>query len=579
MAALEFAGDFTSPTQLLPALYSYPEMASAAAWQAGHAQMEPATDVVITVYGSTYKPIGEINDYISLEVESKRNDMGTATIVLKSTDGLVPSIMQCTKTVVPITIELGAYYRWSGRVNSYAYALNNKETTVTLECIDDFAWFSRMLIWPNFLLPIEIQFPSNAIFVGPAITCVLTMVAEQAFRLQTGLWEAINSPLDFIGGLADNWEYFVEKWQMSGGPLDYAISPIAVQFIDPLFDTSPWVALTGRMDKIFDLAKDTLMNYGLSLQIDLWLPGDPQPATESMGVSFVAFPIELKGPTLIVSCVDRSGVSGPTGTFIDGVIEDVVDLQNSLLGNTLSPFLNPNNEYYPSDLGINIAPALGVNFVPSWVLFNADAPKYGGLLNFKLTGYHPLAASVIGGGKSPQWLDDLINATLEFIIDAIEITVGFSGIPDTLLNGTFDDIFLAFQEQTNYQRLQDLGPFAFPEYFTKTGASAYTLDEWFALLQGMIDTQGYNCVQLTWENGFPYTIGQDIFIGSLVSFVLNQQLYTDYIYSVKLTDNRKTRAQVEIIVGDGKREVNPILRVVRMLTGIEEAINVITLST
>lgn len=577
MASIANSADFTDPNNLLPALRSYPELASAAAWEAAQKQQMPPTDTVVTFYGKTYKPIGECYDYISLEVESKRNDMGTATIVLKSTDPLVPYIMQATTTVVPVTIQLGDNFRWSGRVNSYAYALNDKNVTLTVECIDDFAWFSRILVWPNFLLPLQVQFPKNAIFLGPAITCVLTMVSEQTFRLQSGLWEFVDNLLS----LDLDWKaWFGTLLESDGNPLDMLMTPLMVQFIDPIFDASPWVALTGRMDKIFDLVKDTLMNYGLSLTANVWLPGDPQPATQSMGFSFIPFPVPLTLPTILVNCVDRSGVVGPTGTFLDGLLKDVVDLQASVLGQTLSPFLNPNNEYYPANLGVNIAPALGINFVPSWVVFNGDETReYSGLLSFKLTGYHPLAYTVIGGGKSPQWIDDLINATLEFIIDAIEILIGFTGIPDSLLNGTFDDIFLAFQQQENAARRISLGPYGFPEYFTRTGASAYTLDEWFALMQAMFDTQGYNCIQLSWENGFPYTIGKDIFLGALVSFVLNGQLYTDYVYSVKLKDNRKTRAQVEIIVGNGKREVNPILRVVRMITGIEEIVNVLTMST
>lgn len=579
MASLGNAADFSNPDNLLPALFSYPEMASAAAFSAAQAQQKPSTETVVVIYSSTYQIIGECADYISLEAEWKRNDMGQMTIVLKSSDPLVPTVMTCTTTVVPVTVQQGNM-RWSGRVNSYAYALDNKETTVTVECIDDFAWFSRIMVWPDFLLPIEVQFPSNAVFVGPACNVVLTMVSEQAFRLQSGLWEFLNNPINSVLAADSEWTFFFKKWEETGmKPTEMLITPIVVQFIDPIFDTSPWVAVTGRMDKIFDLCKDLLMNYGLSLTASLWLPGDPQPATVSMGVSFLPFKTELTVPTIVVSCVDRSGVVGPSSTMVEGFITDVVDLEASLLGNTLSPFLNPNNEYFPSGLGINIAPALGVNFVPSWVIFNGDNVDANGLLTFKLTGYHPLAHTVIGGGKSPQWLDDLINATLEFLIDAIEITVGFTGIPDDLLNGTFDDIILAFQQQENFQRRSDLGPYGFPEYFTKTGASAYTLDEWFALMQGMFDTQGYNCIQLTWENGFPYTVGQDVFLGGLVSFVLNAQMYTDYVFSIKLKDDRKTRAQVEVIVGDGKREVNPILRVVRMLTGLQEVVNVLSMSS
>ena len=566
--------DYTQPGNLLPALYSDPATASTAAWQAAQPDRSQVTDLVVTVYGKTYQIIGEINDYISLEAEFKRNDMGTATIVLKGSDPIIPAIMQATTTVVPITIQVGAL-RWSGRVNSYAYTLEKKVKTFTVECVDDFTWFSRILVWPNFLLPIEIQFPKNAIYIGPAVTCILTMIAEQCFRLQSGIWELFNN----LGSLDLDWRSWFGTILLShGNPLDMLMTPIMVQFVNPVFDGSPWVALLGRMDKIHDLVKDTLLNYGLVLTASLWLPGDPQPATQSMGVSFLPFAVPLTQPTILVSCVDRSGVTGPTGTFVDGLVKTVVDLQASILGQDLSPFLNPHGKYYPANLGVSIAPRLGVNFVPSWVVFNGDDINAGGLTDFKLSGYAPLCHTVIGGGKSPQWLDDLINATLTFIIDAIELTIGFTGIPDDLLNGSFDDIILAFQQQENFSRRQALGPYAFPEYFTKTGASAYTLDEWFALMQAMFDTKGYNCVQLTWVDGFPYKVGVDVFIGSLVSFVLGGQLYTDYIYSIKLTDNRKVRSRVEVIVGDGKREVNPVLRVVKMISGVEAAVNAITMS-
>ena len=550
--------------------------ASAAAAAVARWKQIPSNDIVITVYSKTYEAIGEINDHISCEAEWKRNDMGSATIVLKGDDPLVDTIMQATSAVVPITIQVGDNLRWSGRVNNYALSLDTKNETLTVECIDDFTWFQRILVWPNFLLPIEVQFPKNAIYVGPVVTCILTMIAEQAFRLQSGMWEFI----DNIGSLDFQWQAWMGTFlESDGNPLDMLMTPIMVQFVNPIFDTSPWIAVQGRMDKIYDLVKDLLMNYGLSLTATLWLPGDPQPATESMGVSFLPFEVPLTQPTILVSCVDRSGVTGNTGTFIDGLTKTVVDLQQSIMGQSLAPFLNPGNEYYPAALGVNIAPSLGINFVPSWVVFNGDDINAGGAITYKLSGYAPIAHTIIGGGKSPQWLDDLINATLEFLIDAIELTIGFTGVPDDLLNGTFDDILFAFQMQENSTRRHAGGPYMFPEYFTKTGASAFTLDEWFALMQASFDTSGYNCIQLKWSNGYPYTVGQDVFLGSLVSFVRKGQLYTDYVYSIKLKDDRKTRAEVDIIVGNGKREVNPILRVVKMITGVEEVINTISMSS
>lgn len=575
MAALIYEEDWANNNAaLLSALMSGNDLLASAASSVAAKQVQtPSTDITVTVYSKVYTPLGEITDWISLDCEFKRNDMGTAEIIVKGNDPIVPIIQQCVTTVVPIVIQVGDNLRWSGRVNEYAFALENKMTTCTISCVDDFTYISRMLVWPNFLMPIQIQFPKNAIFVGPAINCVLTMIAEQAFRLQTG-W------LDLFADFAvdDDWVQWFDQLGENVNPLDQLVTPLAVQFVSPLYDTSPWIALTGRMDKIFDLVKDTLNNYGLVLEMSLWLPGDPQPAGTIMGIPMLPLSVgELQVPTVVVNCYNRQGVTGPTGTMLDGLVEDVVDLGDSLFGQALSPFLNPSNEYYPASLGINIAPALGVNFVPSWVIFDGDNLN-GGLTSYKLSGYHPLATDCIGGGKSPQWLDDLINATLEFIIDSIEILVGFTGVPDSLLDGTFDDIILAFQRMTNTTRLTQLGPYAFREYFTRTGASAATADEWFALMQAMFDTNGYVCVELKWQNGLPYSVGQDLFLGSLVSFTQGGNLYTDYLFSIKVKDDRKNRCVVECIVGNGKRNVNPIIRTLKMITGLEELINVVTMA-
>lgn len=554
--------DWTDPANLQQALFcGNPHVAATAAQMAAVVQQKPSTDILVTLYSNTYKPLGECHDYISLKAEFPRNDVETATIVMKHTDPLVPVAMNCYQAVVPITIEVG-YMRWSGRVENCDYSFKDGEYTVTLQCTGDFNWFNKILVWPNFLLPIQTQFPTRSLYVGNAITCIKTMIAEQSFRLQTGLWEFV----DQIASFNFDWRAWAGTFLESDGNFtDMLLTPIVVVPTDPGADTSPYISINGRMDKVSTLVTQIVKMYGLVLSANLWLPGDPQPA---------GLLAELTIPTIVVDVKDRSGVTGPTGTFIDGIITDVVDLQNSVLGGVLSPFLNPNNEYAPE--GINIAPILGLNFVPPWVLFQ-DHPR-GGLREFHLTPHAPLAHTVVGGGKSPKWVNDLINASLEYVIDAIEIAVGFTGVPDTLLDGTFDDVLLAFQEIENFDRREALGPYAFPEYFQQTGASAYTLDEWFALQSAMWDTRGYHGITLTFDNGYPYTVGKDIFVGCLASFALQGNLYTDYVERVTVDDDRKSRAKVTCMIGDGKSHDDPTVRIQRTMTSFQEAFQIVTMS-
>lgn len=517
---------------------------------------------LITVYGKTYKPVGEINDYISMTCDFSRNSIDSATVVIKATDPIASTVMQCHETVVPITIQVGAL-RWSGRVDNYDYAMKDGKKTITLQCMGDYAWFSKIMVWPNFLTPIQAQWPNRAVFVGPAVTCIKTMIQEQCFRLQSGLWEVVNNLLSFN---LDWNSWFATVKLSNGNPLDMLLTPIVVVPTNALYDTSKFVSFNARMDKISTVVEQVLKDSGLMLTANLWLPGDPQPE---------GLRRDLKAPTIVVDVKDRSGITGPTGTFIDGIISDVVDLQNSVLGEVLKPFLNPKNEYAPE--GVNIAPTLGVNFVKPWVVFQ-DHPR-SGLNEFHLYGHHPLSHTVIGGGKSPKWLNDLINATFGWIIDSISIAIGITGIPSDLLNGLFDDVLLAFQLVENYERRLKLGPFGWPEYFVQTGASAYTLDEWFALLSAMWDTRGYHAIQFSFDNGFPYTLGKDLFIGSLASFTCEGVLYTEYVEKITLTDDRNSRAKVDCTIGDGKRHDNPVIKLQRNLVHFQEALQIITLST
>lgn len=556
-------GQFGSGQTLLELIESgVPAIEIGAATIAANVAEQPPDDVTVTVYSKTYVPIGEINDYISLTFQMARNRVASAEIVLKGIDPMVPALLNCPQTTVPITIET-ATLRWSGRVFSCEDKFADRVNTVVVTCISDYAWLDKILCWPNFLLPIQVQFPSEALYIGPAVTCVKTLVAEQCFRLQSGIWELVNN----LGSLDLDWTaWFGTLLESNGNLLEMLLTPIVVVPTDPIFDTSPWVSFSGRMDQCSTLIEQVCKDTGTNVTMSLWLPGDPQPK---------GLLVPLTNATIVMDATDNLNVTGPTGTFLDGLLQDTVDLNNSLLGQVLDPFLNPNNEYAPQ--GINIAPSIGVNFVQPWVVLTDD-PR-SGLLQYSVKGRHPLAHTVVAGGKSPQWLNDLLNLAAEWAIQAITIAIGISGVPSDLFDGEIDDVILAFWQAENGGRRIDLGPYAFPEYFCQTGASSYTLDSWFAMQNAMWDTRGLYTYQWTFYNGFPYRLGVDIFVGQMASFANRGLLYTDFVDSVVFTDDRSTRlGKLEVTVGDGQFVENPVARLYRKLVGFERAFQIITLS-
>jgi len=572
-------GGFGGGQTLLQLLESgVPAIQVEAATVAADVANAPSDNVTVTVYDKFYNPLGEINDYISLSFQFARNAVGAAQIVMKGVDPLAPAVLACAQTTVPITIETGTQ-RWSGRVMTADDTFgpiegtppNRAVRTVTVTCVDEYAYLDHILCWPNFLLPIEVQFPSEAVYIGPAVTCVKTLVAEQCFRLQSGIYELINSfgSLDFEP-LSANW---ASALLSGGGDLQQMLlTPIVIVPTDPVNDTSPWVSFSGRMDQISTLIDQVVKDTGTNVTMTLWMPGDPQPDV----VGPDGLKATLTVPTVVMDATDNLNVTGATGTFLDGIFQDVVDLQNGVLGQTLAPFLNPTNEYAPQ--GINIAPTVGVNFVQPWVVMTDD-PR-SGMIASQVKARTPLCTTVVAGGKSPQWLDDLLNILASWAIQAITIAIGITGIPSDLFDGVIDDVIFAFWEARNFERQQALGPYAWAEYFAQTGSSAYTLDSWFAMQNAMWDTRGLYSYQWSFLNGYPYTIGVDVFVGQLASIVNRGLLYTDYINSVVFTDDRTTRlGKVEITVGDLEFVLNPVAKIYRKLVNTEKAMQILALNT
>lgn len=518
------------------------------------------TDITVTVYDKLWSPIGVCGDYIELTASKPRNQVPVLMLTLKGTDPMVPALRNCRNEVVGITVEVGGL-RWAYTVEDTTYRLSEGVRTLQVKAHGLFDYLSYLMVWPNFLLPIQTQIPNRAVFVGPIVTVINVMIAEQAFRLQSGLWELVNN----LGSLNPDWRaWFGTLLQSRGNLFDMLTTPIYVCHVNPLFDTSPFVAITSRMESVATVIDKLITGYGVSIEVELWLPGDPQPDEWS----------NLRLPTYVVRVTDRSNVTGPTGTILDSVVKQLVNLEGSVFGNTLDPFLNPDGVYAPD--GVFIAPRVGVNYVTPWTLL-VDHPR-GPLEAFEIVDHHPQGWQIIIGGRSPKWINDIINATLSWILDSLMIVAGLTGVPSNLFDGLFNDVLLSFQLVQNFERRNNMGPYGRPEKFLPTGAAPYNVDALFSFITAMWDSRGYRSAIAQFRNGFPYSVGRDIFPGSMMSIAENGTLYTDYIENIVITDNREERTKVIVQIGDGKAEEAPIARFQRLITGIQESINTLTLA-
>ena len=554
-----------------------PQRQAVAAEKFAEAFSRDDTTYLVTVYDAFWNRIG-VADYIEVSGTIPRNAAPQATLKLKGNHWLDPYLEQCEQTMVGVVIETDGI-REAFYVKRHRRKLDEDGVwTLTSELVGIWDILNYLPIWPSWYLPIQAQPFSHAVYAAPLCTLIESAAAEQSFRIQSGLHEFLNNALSLNPDVRAWVGSVLQSIKNDGTITSVLKTPLYVVRTGLLTDSSPPYVKTVRMTTVGQMVTEITPAYGVDVRVYLWMPGDPQPDQWA----------NLDRPTYVMTCKDRSQVEGPTKTILDSALRLSVDVAGSLLGKTLDPLLNPDGKYAPE--GLHIAPSLGLNFVvPYAVLVTPDDIVIDGeivrdrspLVGCEIVHNTPLGWQHVIGGKSPKWLNDLMNAWFSFVIDAAMIVIGFTGVPSNLLDGFLNDAFLAFQLVQHYSRRDEVGPYhPAIEVFTAMNSSPYNIEALFTFIKVLWDSRGYTTAIATFrgQNG-PYKLGRDIFPGALMTLVYRSRtrMFTDYIELVTFKASRTTR-EVSVQMGDGKPLEHSLVRLQRLWSESMTAINVLTLA-
>jgi hypothetical protein len=552
-----------------------PYRAATAAKEVAEEFSSSETKFTITVCDAFWREIGKAGGFIEVSGTIPRNAAPQATLKLPENHWLDPYLSECENTMVGVIIETEG-------ISEAFYVKRHREkldedgkVTLTSELVGIWDILNYLPIWPSWYLPIATQPFSHAIYFGPLCTVIEAMAAEQAFRIQGGMFELPNNLLSLNPDFRAWIGTMLQRIENEGQNLH---TPLYVVRTGLLTDASPLFCRTVRMETVGQVITDITQAYGVDVRISLWLPGMPQPDKYA----------NLEQPTYVMTVKDRSQIEGPTKTILDSALRFAIDAQGSLLGKTLDPLLNPDGEYAPE--GVYIAPKLGLVFVPPYAQMEtpdtivADGEvvrSKSALMTYEIVRTTPLGWQHVIGGKSPKWLNDLMNAFYAYVIDVAQIILGFTGVPSNLLDGFLNDAFFAFQLIQHYSRRDDVGPYhPAIEVFTATNSSPYNIESLFQIIQVLWDSRGYTTAVCTFrgQNG-PFKLGRDIFPGALFTLVYSSRtkMFTDHIELVSFKANRSTR-EVSVTVGDGKPIQHPIVELKRNVSETIAAVNVATLA-
>lgn len=468
----------------------------------------------VVIYSNKLEPLGLVNNYESAEVEFLWNQVGTGEIVIPAHHEFAKLCMSVDRTVVPITVTYNDE-RWSGRVDIATREGVRGQKKITLSLIDDYAWFHAILAFGNPRSAPEVQFPPQDIAIGPIRTVIDHYLTPNAKRL----------------GL-----------------------PITMLPFKKHLDTTEWVVGVARMVPLDELFQGWLDNSSCRLVIRLWLPGDPQPHPD----------LYLTKAQYLVEVVDNPKESGVinTQTFLDGLAD--------ALGQLVTGFISQVGGFLIPGLADAVDGLFKRAEIPS-VVWSSES---SGVANSRLTVKHPLYYSVVVGGKSPTWLNELVDMVAELAVTWVFALLSMAVLPGLsgLLASLFKDVFLAFQKFADQKTKADMGILGFPEGFANAQAG-YTFAANQVAERALNEGRGQRAMTIEVMDGYPFLAFYDYHVGSICGLEDEGEVSYDRCRAIKVRDSRSERVMVSAVIGDDRVDEDPSAKNTRLIKGLQEAIN------
>ncbi|KNB67100.1 hypothetical protein [Mycobacteroides abscessus] len=526
---------------------------------------------LLRIWDKHHRYIADLAGEKSVVVEEVMADSGTATVVIKHSNWLSKFLLYDRRaeediqfTLDPNPTNRSWQNRWGGKiVNVNAVRDKDGLHTVELEMVHNREHAKHILGGANPLLPPEIQFPKmfflpwNMRTAGSII--MFLNLARQFFPLLSiptnifnpGAWLGVR---DVIGGL---------------NPLAW---PIQVQFVNPLFDQSRTTILSSRWQDLHTVLAAPMQDAGCMLRAYTWLTEDdtsPHPELEALGDA-------LARPTrncVVFAFEDKSGVTGPTGTLIDGPLRLIAETADDLITNAIVP-----PDMYDEDGDGKTDP-----LIRKWLGFAPAKPKvvfregeYTGIIDAKRSMKGSTAKTVMTGSRSPAWLNQLqtfgikyglsqLSAVVSYVIGAYQ-QPGTPGLEE-LYQGQLDNTLFAWQRFTDPRRVLLMGDLGFLEHFEQGQGTAYTSAGILDLRNGHWKTRAFVSFKTSIRNGMPWIADEHFTLGDRVAFQLGSVLHVDQVSAIRRSYDADSPLLVELSLGQDLDEEDPVAKSMRTLAG------------
>lgn len=314
-------------------------------------------------------------------------------------------------------------------------------------------------------------------------------------------------------------------------------------------DDTPWVAIESTMQSMLPAFLEALEGTGVSLQMWIWLPGDPPvPGME-----------DASRPTMVLDVVDKGTASTWTRDTDDGIRQ----YYRVLSGGGFVPEWLPKATPYESpryEEGFQ-----GTDRDDPWVSIDLDGP---GVEEWSMPTRYATAPTAIWTGLRTGWLgavmkeisSEQVSEATEGLIQSLADNINdYASKIRTISAGppTMAGEVIRYEAITDYARQAKMGVSAFGEVMV-TGTNGEDI------ATGLYESRGYRYLKVSIIDGRPFVFGHHLGLGDGHRYTSDDgdQFY-DSITRAAYSDSPTVRGSWAFTVGSGETDDPPVIQLLR----------------
>lgn len=547
---------------------------------------------MMRLFDKNMNPVAQITGERSAAIEELMTDSGQANVVLRYDNWLTDFILNQTKVqedlhlvVDPIPSQPNWRTRWGGKVTGVNAKRDSSGIhTLELEAISNRNHAKNLLFAANPIFPPEIQLPKMWVLPGNTRTILSISMFINLARI---FFPPLAIPTNVFNPVA-----WINGWGSGLDPLSW---PLQVAFVNPITDTSRLSVIASTWTDWHSATEDMLRDAGCILRAYTWLLEDEDsPHTELVDAVKGLGPIEglINDVTrphrncVVFSVEDKSGITGPTGTAADGLL--------NLIGVTLDDLTTPiiadlDNQYFLNQQSLDGEPVVSADErslifekllgvapeIPKTIWYDG---QFTGIKESAVKHHKGAVKKIVTGGRSPAIVNQAQTFAIRYALSQLAAVIsdqigqtyqtpGSLGL-DNLYQGQLDNTLLAWMAYDDPARALWVGDFAWQEHFERGGGTAYTMSGIVTLRLGAWKTRAWQGFTVKVANGKPHAIDIDVTLGDRAGFELGGIIYVDQITAVKRSWKRDQAVTIDLSIGDDGDKEDPAARGLRALQAV-----------